>query len=70
MELLDISCNYSKFLLQSVDEWERDVSKHDETENEMLCRLLDAKKVSIYEVVSDCIVSRAYSIIHNIALCQ
>ena len=29
---------------QSVDEWERNVSKDDEAENEMLCRLLDVRK--------------------------
>lgn len=33
--------------LQSIKEWEDEVSKDDETEDEILCRLLDSKKVNI-----------------------
>ena len=33
------------FLSQTIEEWENDVSKDDETENEILCRVLDSKKV-------------------------
>ena len=38
-------------LSQTIEEWENDVSKDDETENEILCRVLDSKKVEIHDLV-------------------